>query len=128
MSQTATGNILFNANVPSGQTVEVTGFSIAGSTLVYPPGANVTLTAPLTGQPVGTLTISVTGTYMFDPVDGYLGPTPAINVYSKAGNQAAVSSLTLDVLSGERPCQAMQPMCEALVCTLFTWHPSHGRP
>jgi hypothetical protein len=103
MGQTATGNVLTNANVPSGQTAQVTSFSIAGSTQVYPPGSTVTLTDPLTGLPIGTLTISASGAYTFDPEDGYLGPTPAINVYSKTSTgTAAVSSLTLDVVAGVR--------------------------
>jgi hypothetical protein len=101
MGQTATGNVLANANVPSGQTAVVTGFSIADSTQVYPVGSTVTLTDPLTGQPIGTLTISSTGDFSFDPEDGYLGPTPAINVYSKTSTgTTAVSSLTLDVVQG----------------------------
>ena len=101
VGQTATGNVLANANIPSGTTAQVTGFSIAGSTTVYPPGSNVTLTDPQTGLPIGTLTISASGAYTFDPVDGYIGPTPAVNVYSKDTNgQTAVSSLTIDVLPG----------------------------
>jgi CshA-type fibril repeat protein len=104
MGQNATGNVLANANVPSGQTAQVTGFSIAGSTTVYPAGSTVTLTDPLTGEPIGTLTISASGAYTFDPVDGYVGPTPAVNVYSKTSTgTTAVSSLTLDVLPGDRP-------------------------
>jgi hypothetical protein len=104
MGQTLNGNALANANVPSGQTAQVTGYSIAGSTQVYPAGSNVTLTDPLTGQPIGTITISASGAYTFDPVDGYVGPAPAINVYSRTSNGVtAVSSLTIDVLPGERP-------------------------
>ena len=100
--QTATGNVLANANLPTGVTAQVTGFSIAGSTQVYPAGSNVELTDPITGQPIGTLVIAADGSYTFDPVDGYLGPTPAVNVYSKASSgQTAVSSLTLDVLPGK---------------------------
>jgi hypothetical protein len=102
MGQTATGNALANANLPTGVTAQVTSFSIAGSTQVYPAGSNVTLADPITGQPIGTLTVAADGTYTFDPVDGYIGPTPAINVYSKASNgQTAVSSLTLDVLQSK---------------------------
>jgi hypothetical protein len=99
LGQTATGNVLATANVPAGQTAQVTGFSIEGSTKVYPAGSNVTLTDPMTGEPIGTLTITASGTYTFDPVDGYIGPAPAVNVYSKTSTgQTAVSSLTFDVL------------------------------
>ena len=102
MGQTATGNVLANANVPPGQTAEVTGFSIAGNTQVYPPGSTVTLTDPRTGEPIGELTIAASGAYTFAPVDGYLGPTPAINIYSKTSAGAtAVSSLTLDMVPGK---------------------------
>ena len=99
MGQNATGNVLATANLPTGVTAQVTGFSIAGSTTVYPPGSTVTLTDPVTGEPIGTLTMSANGAYTFDPVDGYIGPAPAVNVYSKASNgETAVSSLTIDVL------------------------------
>lgn len=102
MGQNATGNVLANANVPPGTTAQVTGFSIAGTTQVFPPGATVPLSDPLTGLPMGTLTIAANGAYTFDPVDGYLGPSPAVNVYSKTPTgQTAVSSVTFDVLAGE---------------------------
>jgi hypothetical protein len=102
LGQNATGHVLANANLPTGVTSQVTGFSIAGSTQVYPAGSTVPLTDPVTGEPIGTLTISASGAYTFDPVDGYIGPTPAVNVYSKASNgQTAVSSLTIDVIPGE---------------------------
>jgi CshA-type fibril repeat protein len=101
MGQNATGNVLANANVPSG-TASVTGFSIAGSTKMYAPGSTVALTDPVTSEPIGTVTIAADGSYTFDPVDGYIGPAPAVNVYSKTSTGAtAVSSLTLDVLPGE---------------------------
>jgi hypothetical protein len=102
MGQNATGNVLVNANLPTGVTAQVTGFSIAGRTKVYPAGATVPLADPITGGLIGTITLRSDGSYTFDPVDGYVGPTPAINVYSRASDgQAAVSSLTLDVLPGE---------------------------
>lgn len=98
MDTPVSGNALSNASIPAGTTATVTGFSVAGSTQVYPPGSNVTLNDPVTGQPVGSLVMSSTGAYTFDPVPGYVGPTPAIDVYSRAGSQTAVSSLTIDVL------------------------------
>jgi hypothetical protein len=109
MDTPVSGNVLTNANIPAGTTATVTGFSIAGTTQVYPPGSNVTLTDPLTGEPIGTLVMSSTGAYTFDPVPGYVGPTPAINVYSKDTNgQTAVSSLTIDVLP-RKECMPLQP-------------------
>ena len=63
---------------------------------------------PVTGAPIGTLTLASNGAYIFDPVDGYIGPAPAVNVYSKDSNgQTAVSSLTIDVLPGGQVAGAM---------------------
>jgi hypothetical protein len=117
MDQPVSGNVLNNANVPAGTTAQVTGFSIAGSTKVYPPGANVTLDDPVTGEPIGTLVLSSTGAYTFDPVPGYVGPAPAINVYSKdvTNGQTAVSSLTIDVL----PCEFLRCRGGAAPCWLL---------
>jgi hypothetical protein len=101
MGQNATGNVLGNANLPTGTTVQVTGFAIAGTTQVFPPGSTVPLSDPQTGLPMGTVTIAANGAYTFDPVDGYIGPSPAVNVYSRTSNgQTAVSSVTFDVLTG----------------------------
>ena len=103
MGTPVSGSVLATANIPAGTTAQVTGFSVAGTTQVYPPGSNVTLTDPVTGAPIGTLVLQSSGAYTFDPVPGYVGPTPAINVYSKASNGVAdVSSLTIDVLPSER--------------------------
>ena len=103
MGQTITGDLLDNANTASGTTATVTGFSIAGSSAILPAnGAPVTLTDPDTGLPMGTLAISANGTYVFDPVDGYVGPAPAVTVYSQSSTgQTAVSALTIDVV----PCE-----------------------
>ena len=103
MGTPVSGNVLSTANVPTGTTAQVTGFSIAGSTQVYPPGSNVTLTDPVTGEPIGTLVLQSNGDYTFDPVPGYIGPTPAISVYSRNSNGVTdVSSLTIDVLPGKQ--------------------------
>lgn len=101
MDQPVSGNVLDNASPPPGTTAQVTGFSVAGTTQVYPAGSNVTLNDPVTGTPIGTLTIAPSGAYTFDPVPGWVGPAPAINVYEQASNgQTAVSALTLDVVAG----------------------------
>jgi hypothetical protein len=102
MGTPVSDNVLSNANLPSGTTAQVTGFSIAGSTQIYPPGSDVTLNDPLTGEPIGTLVLSSSGAYTFTPVPGFVGPTPAVNVYSKTSNGVtAVASLTIDVLPSE---------------------------
>jgi hypothetical protein len=110
MGTPVSGNVLATANIPAGTTAQVTGFSVAGTTQVYPPGSNVTLNDPVTGAPIGTLVLQSSGAYTFDPVPGYVGPTPAVNVYSRNSNGVTdVSSLTIDVLPGERAatiCQA----------------------
>lgn len=104
MGQTATGSVLADANLPAGVTATVTGFSIEGTSKVYPPGSTVPLADPVTGVPIGTLTVAADGSYTFDPVDGYVGPVPTVNVYEKASNgQTAISTLTLNVVPGEAP-------------------------
>ena len=98
----ATGNILAAAELPTGTTATVTGFSVAGSNVVYPAGSTVPLTDPVTGEPIGTLAIAANGTYTFDPVDSYIGPVPGISVYEKTSTGlTAVGGLTLDVV----PCE-----------------------
>jgi hypothetical protein len=102
MDQTHTGNVLTNDSLPPGTTATVTGISIAGSSTIYPAGSNVTLNDPINGLPIATLVVSPNGTYVFDPVDGYAGPVPIVNVYERTNTGlTAVSALTLDVLPGQ---------------------------
>ena len=121
MGTPVSDNVLANANLPSGIAAQVTGFSTAGSTQINSPGSNVALNDPLSGKPSGTLVLSSSGAYTFVPAPGYVGPTPAINVYSKASNGVtAVSSLTIDVLPSERPNRlplhlSLAPLCKGLV-------------
>jgi hypothetical protein len=103
MGQPVSGNVLDNASLPPGTTAAVTGFSIAGSSQIYPPGSTATVTDPVTGDAIGTLTISSTGAYTFDPVPGYAGPVPSANVYEQTSSGlTAISTLTIDVLPGKR--------------------------
>jgi hypothetical protein len=124
MGTPVSGNVLATANIPAGSTAQVTGFSIAGSTTTYPPGSNVTLNDPATGEPIGTLVLSSSGAYTFDPVPGYVGPTPAINVYSQSSKGVTdVSSLTIDVLPGT----LHWPHCNACATWLHASSTLHGK-
>jgi hypothetical protein len=105
MGQALSGNVLSNANLPAGSTTTVTGFSVAGSTQVLTPGTTVTLIDPDTGLPTGKLTLQASGAYTFTPEPGYMGPAPAVDVYSRSSTgQTAVSSLTIDVIKRESTC------------------------
>jgi hypothetical protein len=125
MGTPVSGNVLATANIPAGSTAQVTGFSIAGSTTTYPPGSNVTLNDPVTGEPIGTLVLSASGAYTFDPVQGYVGPTPAINVYSQSSKGVTdVSSLTIDVLPGAL--QRLNATCATVWPASCTLHGKHS--
>lgn len=101
MNQPVSGNVLDNAVIPRGLSAQVTGFTIQGSTRVYPPGATVPLTDPSTGAPVGTVTLAADGSYTFTPAPGYVGPVPVVDAYlQRSDGQTAASSLTIDVLPG----------------------------
>jgi hypothetical protein len=108
MGQTLNGNALDNASVPPGATVNVTGFTIEGSSQVYTPGSSpITLNDPDTGLPMGTLTMQPSGAYTFVPVAGYVGSAPAIGLYLRSSDgQTVVSALTIDVV----PCEWLPGM------------------
>ena len=103
MGQLIAGNALNNADVPAGQQATVMSFTVAGSSQVYTPGSSpITMYSPTTGQPIGTLTMAASGAYTFDPVDGFIGPVPAINVYSQTSDGLkTVGGLTIDVVARE---------------------------
>lgn len=105
MNVPITGNVLDTASPPPGSTVSVTSFSIAGRSQVYVPGPNpITLNDPKTGEAMGTITFAASGTYVFTPVQDFIGPAPAISLNLRSSDgQTAVSALTLDVVRpGER--------------------------
>lgn len=80
----------------------MTGFSVEGSTEMLKPGTTVALTAPGTRVQMGTLTLQASGAYIFVPEPGYLGPAPAIHVYSiSSDGQTCISALTIDVVTRE---------------------------
>ncbi|WP_025901436.1 Ig-like domain-containing protein, partial [Tatumella sp. UCD-D_suzukii] len=79
------GNVLDNDSDKDGDTLTVTGFTVAGQTV------KAGETATISG--VGTLTIGSDGKYTFTPVTGYTGPVPSAS-YTITDGQAA-SSATL---------------------------------
>jgi hypothetical protein len=109
MGQPVIGNVLDNANIPATTTAKVTGFRVAGSSQILAPGSSTTLSSPITGKAIGTLTLQASGAFNFLPVDGYAGAAPAVDVYSSCTNGAtAATSLTIDVLL-RKPRTAWQP-------------------
>lgn len=91
-------DLLANTIVPPGTTVSVTGFSLPGSTTVYPAGsAPVTVRDPFTGQVAGTVTIASNGTATFTPSPSFSGQVPPIS-YTVAGSDGQVTPSTLSVV------------------------------
>ncbi|MBU4323969.1 MAG: tandem-95 repeat protein, partial [Gammaproteobacteria bacterium] len=67
----ATGNVLPNDSDIDGDTLTVTGFTVAGDPATYLAGE----TASIDG--VGTLVINGDGSFTFTPAPGYAGPVPS---------------------------------------------------
>ena len=94
----ATGNVLANANVPTGATASVTSFSVPGSSAEYPAGTTATLTDPETGAVTGTVLVNPDGSYVFTPAPNYVGPVPTVTVsVSSSDGQSAQVPLSLSV-------------------------------
>ena len=113
MGEPLTGNVLDNARVPTGQAATVTGFSVGTSNDVIAPGSGpITLNDPDTGLPMGTLDMKGDGTYTFTPEPGYVGPAPAISVFSRTTDgQTIQSGLTIDVVPRESQATAYMYAC-----------------
>ncbi len=97
-------NVLSGAVAPPGTSVSVTGFSLAGSGVVYPAGsASVTVLDPITNAATGTVVVKSDGTVTFSPAAGFAGQVPAIT-YTTASSDGQVnpSAVSLTVLPGER--------------------------
>lgn len=115
------GNVLDNADVPPSTTVAATGFLIQGSSKVYPPGPNpVTLISPLTGQPMGSITVGADASYVFTPVDGYMGPAPGVSVLARCSNgQTAIAALAVDVVKRELSWSSLNSCCAQPYVTMI---------
>ncbi|MEQ1652403.1 MAG: Ig-like domain-containing protein, partial [Hyphomicrobium sp.] len=74
------GNVLGNDTDPDGDTLAVTGFSVAGIAGTFNPGDTATIPG------VGTITIASTGAYTFTPAANYNGAVPEITYAITDGN------------------------------------------
>lgn len=95
-------NVLDNAVVPAGTTARVVGFSVAGSSVVYPTGAqSVAVTDPITGKVAGMVVMQPSGVTAFTPAAAYTGQVPAI-IYTVEGSDGQISpgALSACVLPG----------------------------
>lgn len=92
-------DLLANVVPPPGTTVNVTSFTLPGSTLVYPVGpAPVTVTDPLTNRVAGTVSVTVDGQATFTPAPGYGGEVPPIT-YMVASSDGQLSPAALSVIA-----------------------------
>ena len=95
-------NVLDNTVAPPGTTVNVTGFSLPGSGVVYPTGPTpVTVTDPVTGKVAGTVVMLPDGTTTFTPAAGFTGQAPAITyTVESSDGQVSPGALAVTVLPG----------------------------
>jgi CshA-type fibril repeat protein len=85
------GNVITNDNDPDGDTLTITGFSIAGESGTFAPGTTTVI------PNVGTLTLSADGSYQFTPVQSYSGTVPAIT-YQVTDGQGGFATANLNII------------------------------
>ncbi len=86
----ATGDLLNNATDVDGDTLTITGYTIAGISGTQTVGSGVLISG------VGTITINANGSYSFAPVADYTGAIPVITYTVSDGNGGTdTSTLTL---------------------------------
>ena len=86
----AAGDLLNNATDNDGDTLTISGYSIAGITGNQPVGTPVTIAG------VGDITINADGSYSFDPADNFNGAVPLI-VYTVTDGQGGFDTSTLQL-------------------------------
>jgi hypothetical protein len=96
-------NVLDNTAEPAGTTVNVTSFTLPGSSVVYTTGPTpVTVTDPVTGKITGTVVVEPDGDVIFTPAAGYTGQVPAITyTVESSDGQVSPGALAITVLPGE---------------------------
>ena len=82
--------------------MNVTSFSLPGSSVVYPAGpAPVTVTDPVTGKTAGTVVVQPDGSVTFTPAAGFTGQVPAISyTVTSSDGQVSPGALAVTVLPG----------------------------
>jgi CshA-type fibril repeat protein len=95
-------NVLDNTVPPPGTTLNVTSFTLPGSSIVYPAGSTpVTVTDPVTGKVTGTVVVQPDGTVTFTPAAGFIGQAPAISyTVESSDGQVSPGAVTVTVLPG----------------------------
>lgn len=97
------GNLLNNDVLPVGTTDVVTAFSVPGVSEPFTPGPTpVPMTDPVTGKPIGNITVLPDGTFTFSPAPGYTGPAPPIT-YTVTASDGQVDQSTLNISVGNSP-------------------------
>ncbi len=87
---TLNGNVITNDTDADGDTLDVTGFEVNGTT--YAPGQTATIPG------VGALTLNPDGSYVFVPVPGYNGPVPDVTYTVSDGSESDQGTLHIDVI------------------------------
>ncbi|MBT2339800.1 MULTISPECIES: Ig-like domain-containing protein [Pseudomonas] len=92
----ASGNVLPNDTDPDGNTLSVSGFTVAGVSGSFNPGDTATISG------VGTLRINADGSYLFTPTSGYHGDVPVVT-YSISDGTGGSDSADLTLRVNARP-------------------------
>ena len=102
-------NVLDNAVAPAGTTVNVTSFSLPGSSVVYPAGPTpVTVVDPVSGKVAGTVVVQANGDVTFAPAPGFTGQSPAISyTVESSDGQVIPGALAFTVLPAGTPASAV---------------------
>ncbi|HRY05860.1 MAG TPA: Ig-like domain-containing protein, partial [Hyphomicrobiaceae bacterium] len=94
----AVGDLLNNATDVDGDTLSITGFTIAGITGTQSVGTPVTITG------VGDITINANGSYSFTPALNFTGTVPVITYTVSDGHSGTdTSTLTLTMVAVNDP-------------------------
>lgn len=97
-----TVDLLANVSPPPGTNVEVTSFTLPGSTTMYPVGSTpVTIVDPITSKTAGTIAVLADGTATFIPAPGFTGQAPPVTyVVTSSDGQTSPGGLSVTIQPG----------------------------